>query len=247
MYYDDDLPRSGGCVPGALIIAVAILALGGIFYFGVNRAADAVNPFDDGRNLNPLAAQPTTINIDRPAVIREIKALNRLEATRMTAEKVIQAGQGGNALYNLLAGDQILLIAHGQVIAGFDLSKLRDEDIVLSPDGETATITLPPSEILVSRLDNEKTYVYTRQQGLLTKGNANLESEARRVAEQEIVRGACEDGILTLAAEEGQRDMTLLVRALGFEQVTVNASAGTCALPGGAPLPALETTAPPVQ
>ena len=247
MYYDDDPPRSGGCVPGALIIAAALLAIAGFFYFGVNRAADAVNPFDDGRNFNPLAAQPTTINIDRPAVIREIKALNRLEATHMSVEKVIQAGQGGNALYNLLVGDQILLIAHGQVIAGFDLARLGDEDIVLSPDGATATITLPPSEILVSQLDNQKTTVYNRTQGLLTRGNVNLESEARRVAEQEILRAACDDGILARAAEEGRRDMERLVGALGFEQVIVNVTPGTCTLPGGAPLPPLETTTVPAQ
>ena len=96
MYYDDDYPRSNGCVPGALIIAAALLALGVIFYFGINRAADTINPFNDGRSLNPLAPQPTVINIDRPAVIREIKALNRLETTSAVISKPIEAGQGGN-------------------------------------------------------------------------------------------------------------------------------------------------------
>ncbi|MDQ5854697.1 MAG: DUF4230 domain-containing protein [Chloroflexota bacterium] len=243
MYYDDDRPRSG-CVPGALIIAAALLALGGIFYFGINRAAGAINPFD-GRRLNPLAAQPTAISIDRPAVVRQIKALNRLETTTFVMEKVIAAGQEGNPLYNLLFGDKLLLIAHGQVIAGFDLSRLRDEDINLSPDGETATITLPPAEILVSRLDNEKTSVYDQQRGLLNRGDVGLESEARRVAEQEILRAACDEGILARAAEEGQRDLSELVRALGFKQVTINASPGPCTLPGGTPLPAAQPTPAP--
>ena len=246
MYYDDD-HRAGpsGCVPGALIIAVAILALGAIFFFSVNRAADAINPFNDGRSLNPLAPQPTAIKVDRPAVIREIKALNRLEATTAYIEKVIEAGQGGNALYNLLVGDKILLIASGEVVAGFDLAKLREEDIILSPDGKTATITLPPAEILVSRLDNEQTRVYDRQRGLLTKGNVDLESEARRVAEHELVRAACDRGILTRAAQEGQRNMAGLVTALGFEQVTINTNAGACTLPGGTPLPTLQPTVAP--
>lgn len=244
MYYDDDYPRSNGCIGGALIIAVALLVLGGIFYFTVNRAVSNVNPFGGGGITNPLAPQPTTISIDRPAVVREIRSLNRLETTTAIIDKVIEAGQEGNAIYNLLVGDKILLIASGEVIAGIDLSKMTDQDIILSPDGSSATITLPPAEILVSRLDNNETRVYDRQRGLLTKGNVDLESEARRVAEQEIVRAACERDLLTRAAEDGKTRMTGLLNALGFDQVTVNTSAGACTLPGGAELPPAQPTAP---
>lgn len=244
MYYDDEGPSSNGCVIGSLIIAAAILAVGGMIFFMFNRAVDSVNPFA-GRDLNPLTVQPTEVRVDRPAVIQEVRALNRLETSSYTVEKVIEAGQQGGALYNLLVGDKLLLIAHGDVIAGIDLSKIHDEDIVISPDGQTATVTLPPAEILVSRLDNEKTRVYDRQRGLLTKGNIGLESEARRVAEQEILRAACDDGILTRAAEEGRRRMTSLVQSLGVKQVVVNASPGQCTLPGGTPLPAPEMTAIP--
>jgi hypothetical protein len=240
MYYDDDRGGESGCVRGALILAAALLAITGIFVFGLNRAADTVNPFNDGRNLNPLAARPTTISIDRPAIIRQIQALNRLETSSTSIEKVIEAGQAGGALYNLLVGDQLLLIAHGQVIAGFDLAKLRDEDVILSADGETATLTLPPAEILVSRLDNTKTRVYSRQQGVLSRGNIDLESEARRVAEQEILRAACEDGILERAAAEGERDLAGLLGKLGFKQITVNTTAGSCLMPDGTPLPPLQ-------
>ena len=247
MYYDDEPRGGGGCVPGALIIALALLALGGIFYFTVNRAADTVNPFNDGRALNPLAPQPTAISIDRPAIIREIRGANRLETAIASIDKVIEAGQEGNAFYNLLVGDKLLLVAHGQVIAGFDLAKLRDEDITLSADGTTATVTLPPAQILVSDLDNSKTYVYGRERGLLTKGNVGLEAEARRVAEQEIVRAACDDNILDRAADEGRNDMTNLLHALGFEQVTVNVAAGPCTLEDGQPLPPAETAPVPAQ
>ena len=247
MYYDDDeRGGGGGCVPGALIVAAALLAVAAIFYFGINRAADTVsNPFG-GRNLNPLAPQPTVIKVDRPAVIQEIRALNRLESASVTIEKVIEAGSASTSgVFNLLMGDRLLLIAHGEVIAGFDLGKLREEDIIVSADGASATITLPPAEILVSRLDNEQTRVYDRQRGLMTKGSVDLETEARRVAEQEILRAACEDGILKRAVEEGRRDMENLVKAFGIATVTVVAREGPCTFPGGAPLPTPEATAQP--
>ncbi len=145
MYFDDDYPRSNGCMGGALIIAIGMIVVAGIFYFAVNRAASSVNPFGSGGITNPLAPQPTAIVVDRPAVVREIRSLNRLETTTAIIDKVVEAGQEGNALYNLLVGDKILLVASGEVIAGVDLSKLQDQDIILSPDGTSATITLPPS------------------------------------------------------------------------------------------------------
>jgi hypothetical protein len=233
MYYDDDVPAGDGCVRGALIIALALVILGGFFYFGVNRATSNLNPFNGATINNPLAAAPTTIAVDRPAVIQQIRALNRLETTSASIEKVITAEQGGSAFYNFFRGDKLLLVAHGDVIAGFDLSKMRAEDIQISEDGERATVKLPPPEILVSRLDNDKTHVYDRDTGIFTEGNPGLESEARRVAEQQILQAACEDNILKRAADEGKRSIENLVKAFGIETVVVEVPEGQCTAPRG--------------
>lgn len=231
MYYDDDPPGDGGCVRIVLIVAVAIAALGGLFYFGINRAASNLNPFNGTAISNPLAPRPTTIAIDRPAVLRQMRELNRWETATANYDKVITAGQEGSAIYNFFRGDKLILIANGDVIAGFDMGKLRPEDVVISADGITATVTLPPAEILVSRLDNEKTYVYDRETGVFTGGNPGLETEARRVAEQQIVQRACETALLQRAATEGQRNMENLVRAFGIKNVIVNVPTGPCIAP----------------
>lgn len=235
-YYDDDPPVASGCIRGALIIAIALVVLGGLFYFGANRAASSLNPFNNvnAGALNPLAAAPTEVTVDRPAVIRQIQALNRLEVTTYLTEQVITAEQGGNAFYNFFRGDRLLLVASGEVIAGFDLSQLQPDDVQISADGRTTTVTLPPAQVLVSRLDNEKTRVYSRDTGILTSGNPGLESEARRVAEQRIVQAACEGGILKRAVEDGRRNIENLVKAFGTENVVVNASEGACAPPTSA-------------
>lgn len=236
MYYDDEPAAAGGCARGAVIIALAIVVLGAFFYFGINRATSNLNPFANsgGGVTNPFAAAPTTVSVDRPAVIRQIQALNRLEAYTYLTEQVITAEQGGNAFYDFFRGDKLLLIASGEVIAGFDLAKLRPEDVVVSADGESATITLPPAEILVSRLDNEKTQVYSRETGIFTEGNPGLEAAARREAEQRIVQAACDAGILNRAAQEGKRNIENLVKAFGINSVTVNAYEGACAMPSAA-------------
>ena len=81
------------------------------------------------------------------------------------------------------------------------------------------TIKLPKSEVLQSKLDNDKTYVYDRQTGLFSKPDPNLESQIRQAAEEEIVKAATEDGILVKARENAQQTLRTLLKGLGYENV----------------------------
>jgi len=101
-----------------------------------------------------------------------------------------------------------------------DLSKLSPEDVKVNDLGQV-TITLPPAEVFVASLDNHQTYVYSRGTGLLTKGNVQLETEARKAAEDEIRRAAIEDGILTQANRNAQAFLQTFLGSLGFDQVVV--------------------------
>ncbi len=160
------------------------------------------------------------------AVVKEIKSLNRLETAQFTVEKIIDAGTSGNAFEDLLFGDRLLFIAHGQVIAGFDLSKLTENDISISES--EIEIVLPQPEIFFVRLDSEQSRVYDRQQGLLARGDKDLESAARLEAEKTIRQAACESGILTEATENGRKQLTTILRSFGFESVTINVPVGSC-------------------
>jgi len=75
--------------------------------------------------------------------------------------------------------------------------------------------------------------VYDRDTGIFTEGNPGLESEARRVAEQQILQAACEDGILKRASDEGKRSIENLVKAFGIKSVTVTVPEGQCTAPTG--------------
>lgn len=160
------------------------------------------------------------------SVITQLRTLNRFETSAYSIEKIIEAGDEGNRFEQVLFGDRILLVANGEVIAGFDLSTLSDKDI--SIEGTTARITLPAPQILVSRLNNEKTRVYDRQQGFLTQGDKDLESTARSEAERSIRLAACEGGILRSAATNGQNQLSALVKALGYTTVIVSIPEGKC-------------------
>ena len=160
-----------------------------------------------------------TIYPDPVTVVLQVRALARLETAQYTIEKVITAETGQGALAPLF-GDRLLFVAHGDVIAGVDLSKLRASDVTVSPDGHV-TLIVPAAEIFVASLDNDKSYVYDRETGVFTKGDVNLETQARQVAQDEIERGALEDGILGLAQRNAASFLESLLISLGFADITL--------------------------
>ncbi len=170
-----------------------------------------------------------TVNLSSQTVIKQMESLNRIETSQFTIEKVIDVGTSGNRFSQFFVGDRILLIAHGQVIAGFDLSKVKSDNIQV--DGSTLRLTLPAPEILVTRLDSEQTRVYDRDQGLLTKGDRDLESEARQEAEAVIRDAACKGGILQDASKNARNQMTTQFKSLGFTTVVIDIPEGSCTNP----------------
>lgn len=162
--------------------------------------------------LNPTP----TIMPDPVTIIHEVRSLARLETIQYSVEKVITGDSGQNILKPLF-GDRMLFVAHGSVIAGVDLIKLMPEDLELQND--VLVVRLPAAEVFTAVLDNEKSYVYDRETGFLTRGNPDLETQVRRVAEQEILKAAIDDGILEQARINAESYLTRLFQGLGFEDV----------------------------
>jgi hypothetical protein len=159
-----------------------------------------------------------TIYPDSVTVVKQVQTLARLETAQYTLEKVIRAETGQDLAP--LFGDRLLFVAHGDVIAGVDLSKLQPSDVLVGPDGQV-TVIMPAAEIFVVALDNDKSYVYDRQTGLFTKGDVNLETLARQSAEAELEKAAREDGILNLAQSNAGNVIDRLLRTLRFTNVTI--------------------------
>ncbi len=166
------------------------------------------------------------LNTDRAAVIREMRALQRLETASFTIEKIIDGGTSGNVFQQFLFGDKILLIAHGQVIAGFDLSQISESDIEV--EDTTIRVTLPKPQVLVTTLDNTQTKVYDRTRGILSPGDKDLESKAREAAENSIKKAACDGGILKQASDNARKQLTAFLSALGFTQISIDIPEGSC-------------------
>ena len=159
------------------------------------------------------------IDLSQPAVVHRIQRLQRLETVVYSVEKIVTGTQDNAYLPKFLGGDRILLIVHGEVTAGIDLAKLDESKIKIA--GRTIELEAPPAEIFSTRIDNERTRVYSRETGLFTMPDPNLESEARREAERQIGQSAVASGILKTAADNGRANLSGLLEALGFESVVV--------------------------
>jgi hypothetical protein len=163
------------------------------------------------------ALHPTPTVIPNPVtIIHQVRALARLETIQYTVEKVITA-ETRQGTFGFLFGDRLLFVAHGEVIAGVDLAKLEPEHMRVQ-DG-VLYVKLPEPEIFVVRLDNEKSYVYDRNIGALARGDIDLETAARRVAEEEIGNAALEGDILDIAGQNAENFLYRLFLNMGYLDV----------------------------
>ena len=211
--------RSGSS--GTLLAVLLSLILGAVTMAVFLRSA---NTGFAGRIANAIASRPVVVDTSVPAVVQKIQRLNRLETVVYSIDTVVEGSRSSTVLPDLIAGDRILLVVHGQSVAGIDLSKLKPEDVRITQNNSVRTIhvTLPASEIFLTTIDNQHTRVYARTTGLLVPADQNLESETRARAQQQLQQSALTDGILDAASKNARATVTTLLYGLGFQQVDVN-------------------------
>jgi Protein of unknown function (DUF4230) len=192
---------AAGLVVGFLIFALAARVVHGAWF------------------SHATGGRPTTVDASSPAVVERIRQLNRLETVEYSLDKIVVGQKQSAYLPDFLVGEKLLLVAHGEVIAGVDLSQLKLGDVTVS--GESVHVKLPEALVLTTRLDNDRTHVYSRDTGLLVNADLNLESQVRAAAEKQITQAALDDGILDKAHQNARTSVTALLYGLGFRTVTV--------------------------
>lgn len=172
---------------------------------------------------------PTPTPTPTPIIsLRQVNELGRYESMQFVVQTVIDLAREPNNLWERICGsDQLLLVAGGEVIAGFDLSKVRPGDVQVT--GRSLRLQLPPAEIFSYFVREDQTYVYLRNTGLLCSPDPNLETDARRQAEQRLLDYAMAQGILSRAEKAGLNQLRAFFRDLGFERVelTIRPQAST--------------------
>lgn len=198
---------AGGVLLGGIALAtVARIATHGVW----NRLAELAT------------GRPLRIDTSLPTVVSKIQQLQRLETVDYTMDKIVEGDRQSAIFPDFLAGDKLLLVTHGEVIAGIDMSHLTSADIHISDaGGRRIQVHLPAAQIFLVRLDNAQTRVYSRVTGLFVPVDPNLESEVRSKAEDQFRQGALADGILDKARLNAAASLTSMLLGLGFTQVSV--------------------------
>src|ERR1700674_677089 len=110
--------------------------------------------------LGLLRGGRTLINVDQPTVVRQIQQLQRLETVSYTMDKIISGEHANAYLPKFLAGDRLLLVVHGEVVAGINLAGLQPGDVLIQ--GQRVSIHLPAAEVFNTSSNNARTRVYSR-------------------------------------------------------------------------------------
>ena len=204
-------PRFSGLLGILLGIVLTIAAIGGAVWLSTGVGLWHL--------LGLFRSGQTSINVSQPTVVRQIQQLQRLETVTYTMDKIISGERDNPYLPKFLAGDRLLLVVHGQVIAGVDLAKVQPADVVVH--GQSIVFHVPQAEIFSTLIDNSRTRVYSRDTGLFTSPDPNLESEVRAEAERQLQQAALQDGILKTADQNARSTLASMLKGFGFSQVEI--------------------------
>jgi hypothetical protein len=200
----------------ALIIGLffGVLAVGSIGWLMLSR--------NSGRALlshmwSAVTGRSLSIDVSQPTVVDRIQRLQRLETVVYTMDKIVTGAKENPIFPDFLAGDRLLMMVHGEVVAGIDFSNLKPGDVRV--DGRQVRLHLPAPQVFRTRLDSAKTRVYSRQTGLLVPTDPDLETQVRQEAERQLQEAALADGILRTAQQNATSTIGSLLQGLGFEKI----------------------------
>lgn len=208
--------RSSAAVVVALILGLflGVISIGLIGGLMLSRTSGQVLL---SHMWSAVTGRTLTIDVSQPTVVDRIQRLQRLETVVYTMDKLVTGAKENPIFPDFLAGDRLLMMVHGEVVAGIDFSNLKPGDVRV--EGKQIHLHIPASQVFHTRIDSAKTRVYSRQTGLLVPTDPNLETQVRQEAERQLLEAALADGILRTAQQNAASTIGSLLQGLGFEKI----------------------------
>jgi hypothetical protein len=146
-----------------------------------------------------------------------------MESVVYSLDTVVEGDKTNPVLPDVLGGDKLLMIVHGDTVAGVDMSQMKPDDVQITEGAGERSIklVLPPSQVFSTNIDNAHTRVFSRETGLFVAADPNLETETRAKAQIQLQQAALADGILDEASKNARATVTAMLEGLGFEHVEV--------------------------
>jgi hypothetical protein len=165
-----------------------------------------------------------TTDRSQPAVLQSIRDLSQYHAAAGDYQVIIDLEKDVKYVPAGLVGERGLFVGAGSVNAYVDFRRLTADSLVVSPDRQSVELRLPEPVLDKPNLDQQRSYLYRWDCGLLNCIQAILETPNQQefyvAAEQRIADAAQEAGLIDRARENTKVMLTGMLQALGF-QVTI--------------------------
>ncbi len=201
------------CLAFLVLILVATCAVGGAVVLLV-RQVITLPP-----NLVAALTGSAPITIQSTTILDRIQSMSQLTTVRYNYSSVVTSQRDLPSILATLYGDRLVMVAVGHINAGIDLRQVKASNI--SAQGDTMTVQLPPPQLLDCFLDEQASYVISRDTGLFARPAPNLDQEARRFAVGEFRKQALSNDILSDVQSNAQTLIQSFVTSLGVKKVSV--------------------------
>ncbi len=188
-----------------LLVLSGNLAILGFFFWLIASSGNLLT--NAGRFLQPRVTEPQIV--DRNSLLTQIQALSELTTTIYQLETLVPTS--ADLVWGkdwTIATTKLLYLARGEVAAGIDLEKITAQDIEVISDH--IILTLPPAEIIDSKIDVSNSQVYHYDRGWLNLG-PDVAPQLQTLAQQKtlikIQQKACDQDILATANAKAQTTM----------------------------------------
>jgi len=174
---------------------------------------------------NPFAAR----SVDRspPVVLKAIEDLHVYKAASGNFQVLIDLEKDSRFLPSFFKGERTLFVAAGSVDAEVDFSGVGKGAIKVSEDRRSVSVTLPHARLTKARIDPDRSYVASRERGLIDRLGSVLadsptsERELYQLATAKLGSAATESGLVARAEANTRAMLEGMLRSLGFTSVTV--------------------------
>ncbi|GHH53649.1 hypothetical protein GCM10017774_67310 [Lentzea cavernae] len=162
-----------------------------------------------------------SIDRSQPAMLKSVRDLSQYHAAAGEFQVVLDIENDVKWVPAALAGERTLFVAAGSVNAFVDFGTLKDDGLVLSPDGKTVELRVPKPQLDKPNMHHDRSYVFSQERGLINDLQALAGPPDQQkfyvAAEAKLAEAAKQSELLKRAEDNTRVMLTGMLQALGFQ------------------------------
>lgn len=171
------------------------------------------------RGLSPFGTD--TRDRSQPVLLESIRDLSQYHAAVGDFQVVIDVERDVRFVPTALAGERTLFVAAGTVNAFVDFSGMTGDALKVDQQAKTVEVRLPRPSLDKPNLNQERSYVFAQQRGVLDRLDALLNGQDQQqfyvLAEQKIAAAAAASTLVDQAETNTRAMLTGMLSSLGYK------------------------------